>query len=416
VFDANGNLVFADTGNNRVRAIDTAGRIRTVAGNGVRGFAGDGARATAARLAAPSSVAFLRSTFFVADTLNNRVRAFSEGGYIVTYAGSASNTTTGDGGHALSARLVLPTVTASGPNGVVYVADTGDHRVRKIDTNGVVTTVAGTGVAGFSGDGGSARFAKLNAPQGLAVDRFGNLYISDTMNQRVRRVDTHGIITTVAGTGAAGFGGDGGPARSAKLLVPTGLATDRNGNVYVADTANNRIRKISPRGIITTIAGTGAMGYAGEGRSARSAALNRPFGVAVDGDGNVFVADTYNHRVRVIGTTGIITTLAGSKARGYVGDGGPASMAQLNSPFAVAVAGGTVYIADTGNRRIRVVTPDGIIATMAGNGQTAPTPDGIPGVASTLVKPMAITLMPNGMLIPDAGDNRVRFLERTPAF
>ena len=226
-------------------------------------------------------------------------------------------------------------------------------------------------VAGYVplGDGGAATAAALMNPGGVAVDAAGTLYIADTDNNRIRKVTTAGVITTVAGNGLAGAGGDGGQAVFASLHSPHGVAVDAAGNLYIADTDNNRIRKVTPAGIITTVAGTGISGHSGDGGPATAARLNYPVGVAVDAAGNLYIADTGNSRIRKVTPAGVITTLAGTGIGGYSGDGGPATAAQLKYPFGVAVdAAGNLYIADSGNNSIRKVTPAGIITTVAGNG------------------------------------------------
>ena len=261
----------------------------------------------------------------------------------------------------------------------------------------IIIPVAGTGIAGFGGDGGPAKLAMLNQPEGVAVDASGNLYIADTDNNRIRKISPGGIITTVAGTEIAGFSGDGGPATQAQLNHPEGVAVDASGNLYIADTGNNRIRKISPNGIITTVAGNGIAGFSGDNGPASQAQLNQPEGVAVDASGNLYIADTDNDRIREVRTDGVIITIAGRDA-GFSGDGGPAYRAQLNHPEGVAVdASGNIYIADTGNNRIRKISPNGTITTIVGNGTTA-----------ILKAPTGIAVSASGNLyIADTGNNRI---------
>ena len=295
-------------------------------------------------------------------------------GTITTIAGTGEEGFSGDGGPAVSAQL-------SGPNGVavdgagnLYIADTGNHRIRRVNPSGTITTIAGIGGNGFSGDGGPAGTARLSSPSGLALDAAGNLYIADTGNHRIRRVDPSGTITTVAGTGQPGFSGDGGPAVSAQLTAPKGVSVDGSGNVYIADQEDLRIRRVDPSGTITTFAGTGEWGYSGDNGPAVQARLRRPDGVAVDGSGNLYIADTWNRRIRRVDPSGTITTLAGTGEWGFSGDKGPAVQARLRNPDGVAVDGsGNLYIADTGNHRIRIVTlatpptaleaPSGLTAT-----------------------------------------------------
>jgi sugar lactone lactonase YvrE len=243
-------------------------------------------------------------------------------------------------------------------SGNLFIADF-FNVVRKVSANGIITTVAGNGMSGFAGDGGPAVSAQLaTAPGGLAVDGSGNLFIADQGNNRVRKVSSNGIITTLAGTGVAGFSGDGGLATAAQLSQPEAVAVDASGNVYIADKANSRIRKVSPGGTITTFAGTTSGGFSGDGGLATSAQLEFPQGVAVDGSGNVFIADTSNNRVREVSTKGIIVTVAGNGNSGYTGDCGPATSAQLSYPLDVAVDGsGNIFIADSDNNAVRRLQP-----------------------------------------------------------
>ena len=239
--------------------------------------------------------------------------------------------------------------------GNVYISDFFNSRVRKVTPGGTITAFAGTGLQGSSGDGGPATSARLLGPQGVAVDKQGNVYIVDGNADRVRKVDAAGTITTFAGTGLRGFSGDGGPATSARLNNPYGVAVDGKGNVYIADLQNFRVRKVNPGGTITTFAGGGSS--LGDGGPATSARVRNPHGVAVDGQGNVYIADRVDHRVRKVSPAGTISTFAGTGAGGFSGDGGPANSARLFAPWGVAVDGkGNVYIGDAQNYRVRKVT------------------------------------------------------------
>jgi hypothetical protein len=225
-----------------------------------------------------------------------------------------------------------------------------------VGTNGIITTVAGNGMGGYSGDGGPASSAELSGPVGVAVDASGKLFIADTDNNVIRQVGTNGIITTVAGNGTAGYSGDGGAATNAELSGPFGAAVDASGKLFIADAYNNAIRQVGTNGIITTVAGDGTAGYSGDGGAAIDGELNYPFGVAVDSFGNLFIADTSNQRIRKVGTHGIIITVAGNGTNGYSDDGGAATQAQLKDPSGVAVdASGNLFIADQENNRIREV-------------------------------------------------------------
>jgi PKD repeat protein len=287
---------------------------------------------------------------------------------ITTLAGTGTPGFSGDTGQATAAQLLSPRDVAVDGAGNVYIADSLNNRVRKVSPAGVITTLAGTGTPGFSGDTGQATAAQLNLPNGVAVDLAGNVYIADQNNHRVRKVDPAGVITTFAGTGVLGFSGDTGQASLAQLNNPRDVAADGAGNVYIADTNNGRVRKVSPAGVITTFAGTGVAGFSGDTGQATAAQLNGAFGVAVDSAGNVYIADRSNQRVRKVDPAGVITTLAGTGAPGFSGDTGQASLARLNLPFGVAAdAAGTVYIADTGNHRIRKVSGVAPIAAFSAN-------------------------------------------------
>jgi sugar lactone lactonase YvrE len=332
---------------------------------------------------------------------------------IATVAGNGTFGYSGDGGPATSAQLGLPNGVAIDPGGNLYVTDSA--RVRKVSPNGIITTVAGNGIGSYSGDGGPATSANLSNPSGVTVDAVGNLYIADTDNNRIRKVAPSGIITTVVGTGTAGYSGDGGPATSAQIYFPFGLAFDATGNLYIADRNNARIRKVSQAGIITTIAGNGTAGYSGDGGPATSAQL-RPRGVAVDPEGALYIADEYNYRIRKVALNGIISTVAGNGTFGYSGDGGPATSAQLSYPFGVAVdANGTLYIPDSFNNRIRKVSQAGIITTIAGNGTAGYSGDGGPATSAQLNLPWNTAVDPAGnVLVAEYGNAVVRRLALVP--
>jgi trimeric autotransporter adhesin len=221
--------------------------------------------------------------------------------------------------------------------GDVFIGDTQNNRIRKVSSAGIITTVAGDGAPGFSGDGGPATSASLNHPMGVALDGSGNIYIADEYNNRIRKVSTTGTITTVAGSGGPGNSGDGGLATNAQLYYPTGIALDGSGDLFIADSNNNRVREVSSAGIITTVAGNGNAGFSCANGSATGVALHTPQGVAVDAAGNLFIADFVNNRIRVVNASGTINTFAGNGKAGYSGDGGPATSAELYNPSGVAV-------------------------------------------------------------------------------
>jgi sugar lactone lactonase YvrE len=317
---------------------------------------------------------------------------------------------------ATAVPLLLPSAIAFDPQGNLYLAETANHVIRKVDTTGHITTLAGTGTQGFSGDSSPATAAQLDSPQGLALDTANHLYLADTHNHRIRRIDlTTGIITTIAGTGTPSFSGDSSLATTATLNLPTALAIDALGNLYLADTANHRIRSIdAATGIITTLAGTGTQGFSGDGAPATQAAIDSPTSLALDPLNHLYLADTHNHRVRRIDlTTGIITTLAGTDTPGFSGDGAPSTASTLNLPTGLTLDPlGNLYFADTQNHRIRRIDAiTGVITTVAGTGTQAYTT----GTATTasLDSPHAAIISPTGLLtFADTGNQRIR--QRAP--
>jgi sugar lactone lactonase YvrE len=337
--------------------------MTTVAGNGQRAYSGDGGPATAASLYLPSGVALdAAGDLYIADRCNHRIRKVTAGGTITTAAGNGVQGYSGDGGPATAASLDYPWGVAVDSGGNLYIADTDNNRLRKVAPGGTITTVAGNGVAKYSGDGGPATAASLNYPRGVAVDAAGNLYIADSNNRRIRKVPPGGTISTAAGNGVGGYSGDGGPATAASLDWPYGVAVDSAGNLYIADFSNHRIRKVTPAGTITTAAGNGQSGSSGDGGPATAASLSGPWGVAVDSAGTLYIADWWNVRIRKVTPGETITTVAGSGVQGYSGDGGPATAASLGGPAGVVVdAAGNLYIADTINDRIRKVSFTGTV-------------------------------------------------------
>ena len=315
------------------------------------------------------------------------------------------------------ARLAQPRTAAVAANGDVYFTDTYHHQIRRLDRLGVVTTVAGNGYAGSSGDGGPAREASLNTPHGVAVDNRGHVFIADSPNHRIRMVDlATGTIRTVAGTGQEGFGGDGGPATAARLNRPRFLIVAPDGSLLIADTANYRVRRVDPSGIITTIAGSGEWGYSGDGGPATAARLDDPRGLALDEAGNLYVSNAEGSpvpSVRRIDPAGIITTVAGGRPAGFSGDGGPAVQARLHEPRSIAVWDSTLYIADSMNDRIRAVDlRSGVIRTVAGTGVAAFGGDGGPAVSAKLAEPRGVAVTPHGdVIVIDTGNDRLRRID-----
>jgi sugar lactone lactonase YvrE len=313
-----------------------------------------------------------------------------------------------NGIQATAASLALPAGIAFDSAGNLYVADLNHNIIREVNIAGIATIVAGTGEQGFSGDGGTATSALLDSPAGVAVDGAGNIYIADTHNHRIRKV-SGGTITTIAGTGIAGFSGDNGSAVSATLNNPTALALDSNGNLYITDTDNHRIRKIAGTAI-STVAGSGEQFFSGDGAAATAAGLDSPNGVAVDAVGNIYIGDTRNQRIRVVNPSGIISTLAGNGSKAYAGDGGAASGASLARPRGLSMdAQGNIYFADSDNHAIRLIANTGTITTVAGNGSQGFSGDGGAATSATLDTPRAPAVQAAGVFaLSDTNNNLIR--------
>ena len=338
--------------------------ITTIAGNGTASYEGDGGQAINAEFYSPSSVALdNKGNIYIVDTRNYCIRKVNTLGVISTIAGMATGGYSGDGGPATAAELSPGFGLVTDIHGNLFFSDKSNNRVRKVNAAGIISTFAGNGVGAYSGDGGQATAAKLNNMDGLIFDVAGNLYIADTDNHRIRKVNTAGVISTIAGNGTAGYSGDGGAATASKLYFPEDITFDAAGNLYIADTYNNVVRKINSLGIISTIAGngfnagTGNGGYSGNGGQATAAELNYPEGIAFDNEGSLYISDFNNSAIRKVATSGIICTISGNGTYGYSGDGGQAFNAELNSPTDVVFdTNGNLYIADEGNNRIRMVT------------------------------------------------------------
>ncbi len=445
--DAAGNLYIADTANSRVRRVAPDGIIRTIAGNGsatlsgdggpalqagigaitgiavdpagsvyvsstlsarvrkisvdtqiITTFAGggagsaDGVAATSVSLNQPTSVQFDDAGVLYINEFPGRIRRVTPDGLIRTIAGALQSGYSGDGGDATRALLGGPLDTAA-RGGAVYIADAQNFRVRIIDPNGIINTYAGSGLFRSSPDGTPSTSMQLSGPTGVAADSAGNLFIADFGLSRIRKVTKNGLSSTIAGTGAAGSPIDGQPAAGSRLAGPFDVAAGPDGSLYIADSFNFAIRRISPQGIISRFAGGGSTVQ--DGGPATATQLNQPQSVAVDANGVVYISDTANHRIRKVARDGTITTIAGTGTAGFLGDNGPATQAQLSTPRSVRVdTSGNVFVADFGNRRIRKVSAAGIITTVAGNGTTGTVIEGSPATAAPILNPLGV--------VPDA--------------
>lgn len=369
--DKKGNVYIARRDNNIISRIDLNGNMTTYVGTGSSGYSGDGGKATEARLNVPAGLAFDKSgNLYIADRNNHRIRKVDTRGTITTIAGTGTAGFSGDGGSATQAQINLPSGIAIDGKGNIFFSDRSNNRIRVINSQGKIRTYAGSGKIGFRGDNGPALKASIDRPFGIALDKKGNLFIADRRNNRVRKVNTQGIITTVAGDGGFFMLGDNGPAYRASVAGPTGVVVDDQGTLYIADRSNNRIRAVDPQGMISTVVGTGQQDYNGDSEVARDTNLHLPFGVALNPDGKLLVIDRSNYRIRSVDLKrGTVKTIAGNGKKMFAGDGGPATGATLSFPHGIAVdKEDNVLISDKGNYRIRRISPDGSILTIAGNG------------------------------------------------
>ena len=331
--------------------------INTIAGT-TAGYSGDNGLAVSCQLYSPCGIAFdTIGNLYIADFNNNVIRKVNTVGVITTVAGNGTAGFGGDGGIATSAQLNNPVDVKVDDSCNIYIAEQTGQRVRKVNSLGVINTIAGTGVFGFSGDGGQATLANLGTPEGIALDKAGNLYIAEYANNRIRKVNLSGVINTIAGNGTIGYSGDWGQAVLAQLKNPSSIVIDELNNVYFTECGNNVVRKIDPTGIISTVAGNGTQGYTGDGSTATSASFSCPHGINVDAANNIFVSDANNNVIRKTSNIGIINTIAGNGTGGYSGDGTTATLGQLNSPIGLACDKyGSLYIGDGVNNVIRKVT------------------------------------------------------------
>ena len=476
--DATGAIFVVSSG--RIRRIGPDGVIATGAGRGESGFGGDGGPAALASFDGASGMAAdAQGNLYIADRGNGRVRRIAPDGGITTFAGTGEQASTGDGGPATEASLNGPSDVAVGPDGSIFVAELKGHRVRRIAPDGVIHTVAGNGLPGFSGDLGPAVQASLNGPRSIEVDARGYIYIADWKNRAIRVVQPDGAIDTVAGLASGGairegapalaaaipppldlalgpdgamhvlfqgtfkvhvlrelpadfideckgrptlapvfpplrsgavaaivlgdagfgYGGDGGPANQALFLSPESIASSADGRLFIADTGNHRIRVVSADGTVDTYAGTGDPGYSGDGGPAREARISAPRALLVDSHENLYFFDSGNFRIRRIDSCGNIETIAGTGAPGSGGDGGPALRAELRDPSGLAMdAAGNLYIADPSSNRVRVVAPNGDILAFAGNGEAASGPDGVPAAQTPLDGPASVAIGSDGVI------------------
>ena len=418
--NSDGEIFISDTDNNRVRALVFPGERRisilvTVAGNGERSFSGEQAPAENATLHFPSDVAIdSDGNIYFSDTANHRVRRIDrETGLIRTVAGSGAAGSLGEGGQGTDARLNSPEGLAFDSNGDLYIADTANNRVLKLDiVSGVISRIAGDGHDSFKGENINAREASLNRPKALAIDEDDNLYLADSRNNRIRVIDLDtNQISTLAGNNQTGFGGDGGAARGARLANPEGVAVDPNGNIIIADTGNRRIRRVEAgNGTISTIAGNGSVIYAGDGGPATEASMSAPRRVAAEPNGNVFISDALDHRIRAIKSDGTMTTVAGNGIITFTGDGGPALSASLNRPLGMAVdAEGNLYFADNQNDRIRVIAAP-VIEEPTPTPSPTDTPTQVPTPTPTPEPTPTATPTPTPHSLPDLAHAGVQYV------
>lgn len=369
-----GNLYVADRRAKRIRRVDPAGAMTTVAGSGLGHLTGDGISAVNPALNQPNGVAVdSKGNLYIADTPNNRVRRVAPSGIIGTVVGTGESGGGGDGGPATDADLSFPSGVAVGSDDSLYIADTENHRVRWVDRFGVISTVVGTGSGGYGGDGGWAIAAQLQEPSDVACDSSGNVYIADTRNNRVRMVDPSGMISTVAGGEERSFQGDKGDGRSAlraRVDEPVSVEVDSAGNLFILEGGGSMVRRVDPSGEITTVVGRTYGGQTRDDGRATDFALGNQRGIAVDSSGTLYIADSGNHQVRRVTPSGAISAVASTGVAGYSGDGGPAERAELFKPAGVAVHPmGNLYISDKGNYRVRRIDPSGTFVTVVGPGE-----------------------------------------------
>lgn len=427
--DSQNRVYVVDHGNHAIRRIDSNGVIRTIAGQGKEGSVNDGKAASTAYLRRPSGLGIdAQDTVYIADSGNHRIRKITPDGIIHRIVGASRNGGfSGDGGAALAANLKNPLDVAVDSQGTIYIADTDNHRIRKIDSAGIISSLAGGASFGYTADGSAAKYALLYKPSSVALDAQNRLFIADSYNHRIRMIDTQGLIHTVAGSGLSeigngGFFGDGVLAGRARLFNPQGLGVDAQGQVFIADSNNQRVRKLTPVGdvaLIESVVGTRTTGlngggFSGDGGAAKEAQLKQAQGIAFDAQGNLYIADTGNHRLRKVTPDGMIKTLVGSGEQGSELGGGNALAAQLNAPVDVSAdAAGNLYIADYNNHRVLKLDPQARLSVFAGNGNRGASGDGGAADKAQLYRPAGLALGADGSLyIADSGNHRIRHVDR----
>ena len=392
--DPRGNIYISHRSQNRIRKLSPNGTITTIAGNGIAGFSGDGVPALKSSLNFPAGLAFDKGNLYVADRNNHRIRKIDSKGIISTVAGTGIPECCNDNGLAVEAHLHFPSDIDVDTEGNLYISDRSNNRIRKVNPDGIITTIAGLGKPGYGGDFGPADQALLKYPFGVSHDNKGNFYIADRGNNRVRKIDQRGIITTIAGDGTHSFGGDYGPANQSSLAFPTDVIVDSLGMVYIADRNNNRVRKIDRLGVITTLMGLSQTEFNGDNEISAETTLHLPFALALNGEDRLLVVDRNHFRVREVRLqSNQVETIAGNGTFLFRGDGGPGGGATLDAPSGIAVdSKGNVLFADRLHQRIRRVRSNGILETVIGNGKQGNEGNGRPGIEATLHLPEVLVM------------------------
>ena len=421
--DTAGDVFVADSNNGVVRKI-SAGVVSTVAGSPVYGFSGDGGPALMATFRFPNGVTVGgNGDLYIEDTGNFRIRAVYPDGNMNTVAGDGQFEPTPDGTPAANASLSGPNFLSFDPSGRLLIADTGDYTVKRINSDGTIQTIAGTGIQGVGQGyqlvyGGPATGTLMGTPRQAVADANGNIYVSDDYAGVVYIITPDGNLNIFAGqVGVYQYGGDNIAATSSSFVKPQGLALDSSGNLYIADPANNRIRKVSTNGTITTFAGTGKAGFSGDGGPATQAMLDYPQTIAFDSTGDLIIADRVNNRLRMVTPDGNITTIAGNGTAASTGNGGPALSASLNNPFVVATdSSGNIFVIETGGTTVREISSNGTISAIAGNGQLGFGGDGGPALEASFGDADGLaTDLSGNLYISDFDNNRVREVQTTAA-